>query len=95
MSYETWLNVVKQIADPATRLPIASPEVDGAPVCFRYICNPDTRIGYLIAWCSSTKRGIHISRVRAPSHVEIVPMNSGEAADRGIPNDIQFVNPEG
>ncbi len=94
MSYEKWLDVVKKLQSNETGEPIYSPECPEEKVCYRYIGDPATRYGYLVAWCNSTKKGINVSRLKIPDGVEFVSMDLPEdEVNKGIPDDIEFVSP--
>lgn len=83
-----WKKVLLQVFDGAEN--IRSPfHKDGIIKYIWVVVDEQTRIGFLIMWCSQTLKGINMSRVRVPENVEYVPASDFSKMD--IPK-INFVD---
>ena len=60
----------------------------GAPsIAYQYVGDPQSRIGYLAIWCNKCLTGTQLSRVGAPTCVELLPFDSSpELVTAKIPN---------
>ncbi|MER6418671.1 hypothetical protein [Streptomyces sp. NPDC001137] len=78
-------------------LPAMTGERQGQPSCprcghadlhARYIVDRETRIGYLLMWCSVCLHGISVSRVRANEGAEIRWFGDADALE-GVPDFVR------
>ena len=74
-----WLKAGRQSADGKQP---TCPSCGAASIECQYVGDIHTRIGYADIWCNSCNRGVHVSRARAPDHVDLLPMGVPEAVLR-------------
>jgi hypothetical protein len=55
---------------------------------FRYVGYPHNRMGFLFIWESSSKRAIHISRVRVPDNFPMININDDNECLEQIPKEL-------
>lgn len=81
-----WSKIIKRIV---MELPISQDLIENNEVySFRYVANPNTRFGYLIIWENSSKRAIHVSRVKVLNDFPFLNIDNEEEIINNIPSDI-------
>ena len=88
MTFESWLDAFIELADTVGD--------EGSPVCpqcgyrtlrLQYVGDLTTRIGFAALWCDNCRRGMTLSRVKAPNGVHMLPFDADEAVlAAAIPN---------
>ncbi|MFJ4616599.1 hypothetical protein [Streptomyces sp. NPDC088812] len=73
-----WLHALAELTD---RLSAAAEKGSAScPHCgenrleYRYVVDPESRIGYVLLWCGACLHGISVSRVKAPEGVPVRSM---------------------
>jgi hypothetical protein len=93
--WEAWMSAFSRIHDAAPAdADVACPSCDKGRVRVSYTGDPQSRIGYAIAWCDVCLHGIHLSRVRIPDGVEMLTFESTEAERDAVVPDIQLISPD-
>jgi hypothetical protein len=84
-----WKPIILQVLDGKQNIP--SPfHKEGIMKSIFVIVDNETRLGYLLIWCSKTLKGVHLSRLKVPENVEFVTV--GEFDKMKLPK-IEFVDP--
>lgn len=93
-SYEAWLAVYVGLVDsaPDPRTP-ACPNCGHFEVCYRFVAEPSSRIGFCLLWCEHCFHGATISRVKVPPGMALLNISEPpEVLADGIP-DIEQAQP--
>jgi hypothetical protein len=61
----TWKQIIIQITEGIENIPSPFAK-DGIIEHYYVVVNEEERMGFLVAWCSVTHKGIHFSRVKVP-----------------------------
>jgi hypothetical protein len=68
----------------------ACPECGQRALHLQYVVAPDKHTGFLSFWCSQCLHGIDVSRVKAPSSVDALPLStSPEDIAKRIPRFVR------
>jgi hypothetical protein len=85
-----WKKIVFGILDGEKE--VQSPyDKDGIMESLFVVVNQDSRMGYVWIWCSRTFKGIWLSRMKIPEHVDYV--SSTEELSKRIVPKIDFIDP--
>lgn len=90
--FKNWLEIYKSISSSGQKKDsLSCPNCQQKKIDFQFVGDPNTRIGYVSIWCILCYKGIHLSRVKAPSNVNLFSfdVSTDELAKR-IPNFVQL-----
>ncbi len=74
---------------------VACPSHGDGRVHVVYTGDPDSRIGYAIAWCDACHEGVSLDRLHVPAGVEMLPFGaSGEERAKVVPPDVRLLPPD-
>jgi predicted RNA-binding Zn-ribbon protein involved in translation (DUF1610 family) len=71
MSYQDWLKCVRDFEGDVTSN--LCPKCGKNSIKFQFVGDKSTRFGNLYLWCDSCKHGIHVSSVKLPKNVDVIP----------------------
>jgi hypothetical protein len=88
--------------DAFSRVHAASPEPVSVPCpsCGRgtvhvtYVGDPDSRMGYAIAWCDVCLKGIYLSRLEIPEGVEMLTFDTPEEKFAAVVPEVDLIQPD-
>lgn len=94
--WEAWFDAFTRIRDAwPTKISVSCPGCGEGSVQVSYTGDPETRIGYAIAWCESCKRGIYLSRVAIPPGAEMLTFDAtDQERDAAVPPDVYLLSPD-
>lgn len=95
-SHDAWLGVYKVVAEPPLDAGRAAcPNCGHFQISFRFVADPDSRIGFCSMWCENCFHGHTLSRVRVPAHLAFLPLTaSAKTLRREIPDFIDVTTKE-
>lgn len=81
---EEWLKIIIENRK-SKNLSISCPKCGANQFEHLYVCDVQTRLGYMLFWCKSCMTGVHISRVIAPNGEKIIPMDNRDMVEKNTP----------
>lgn len=73
----TWNEVARVVARTSPdSCAMECPRCGRMTIRYQYVGDIESRIGFLMVWCDSCFHGTHLSRVKAPATVHMIPMDA-------------------
>ena len=93
--WEAWMDAFGLVRDalPGSRA-VPCPSCGEGNVRVSYTGDPETRIGYAIAWCDVCLNGIYLSRVGVPDGVEMLSFEATEEERDAVVPDVRLIPPD-
>lgn len=74
--YQDWLKIIPKFNGSQEAL--SCPNCKAIAISYQFVGDSESMIGHLYLWCNSCLNGIHVSRIKIPSGVEILPFDVSE-----------------
>lgn len=71
MKFNDWLKIIGDFKKD--KADAVCPNCGKSSIDFQFVGDERTHIGHLYIWCNTCAHGIHISRVKIPEGVNILP----------------------
>jgi hypothetical protein len=93
--WEAWMDAFSRVHEAAPAdVAVGCPSCGKGKVRVSYTGDPESRIGYAIAWCDVCLRGIYLSRVRIPDGVDMLTFESTDAERDAVVPDVELIAPD-
>lgn len=77
MSYQDWLKCVNNFENYMNEG--VCPNCAKNSIMFQFVGDKSKGFGHLYLWCNSCKHGIHMSSVKLPMNVDVIPYGVSES----------------
>jgi hypothetical protein len=93
--WEAWMQAFSRVRDALPdKVAVPCPSRGDGTVRVSFTADPETRIGYAIAWCDVCLNGIYVSRCAAPPGVDILTFDATDEERDAVIPDVRLLQPD-